>query len=342
MSKQGKTADRKDEHIQIVNEMNVHSGIRTGFENYRFVHQALPEIDLPCVNASITLLNRSLRFPLIISSMTGGTNQGQEINQILAHVAQNSRIAMGLGSQRIGLESPQLNKTFKIRHIAPDILLFANLGAIQLNYSYTYDDCQRVVDVSEADALFLHLNPLQEALQPEGDTNFAGLLRKIEQVCKKLSVPVFVKEVGWGISEQAAKQLVSAGVAGIDVAGAGGTSWSEVEKYRIKDKTRSKVAEGFRNWGIPTADSLVMIKKRFPNIILIASGGISNGIEAAKAIALGATLIGFASRFLKSALVSEKACQNTVDEITQQLIISMFASGAKNLNELQRIKLVKT
>lgn len=342
MHKPTKIADRKDEHIQIVSEMDVRSGIHNGFDKYQFVHQALPEIDLQSVNPGVTLLKRTLRFPLLISSMTGGTAQGQKINRVLAHIAQNSRIAMGLGSQRIGLESPLLNETFKIRDIAPDILLFANLGAIQLNYSCTYEDCQRVVDAAEADALFLHLNPLQEALQPEGDVNFFGLLKKIEKVCKKISVPVFVKEVGWGISEEVARQLVSAGVTGIDVAGAGGTSWSEVEKYRIKDKARSKVAEGFKNWGIPTADSLVMVKKVVPNAILIASGGILNGIEAAKAIALGASLVGFASRFLKSALISERACQHIVDEITQQLIISMFISGAKSLNQLQRKKLIKT
>ena len=341
MNKQNQIANRKNEHIHIVNKLDVSSGITNGFDGYQFMHRALPEMDLKAINATFTIFNKSLRFPLLISSMTGGTNQGHKINCVLARVAQNSHIAMGLGSQRVGMEIPKSGDTFKIRHIAPDILLFANLGAVQLNYSCTPEDCQRIVDSVEADALFLHLNPLQEALQPEGDVNFSGLLKKIEMVCKSLTVPVIIKEVGWGISEEVAKLLVSAGVAGIDVAGAGGTSWSEVEKYRIKDETQSRVAAGFRNWGIPTADSLVMVKNAVPKAILIASGGINDGIETAKAIALGASLVGFAARFLKAALISEQACQQVLDEITQQLMISMFVSGANDLNQLHHIKLIK-
>jgi len=332
--------DRKNEHIQIVNERDVRSGISNGFESFRFIHQALPEMDLKNVNPGLTFLNKELSYPFLISSMTGGTEQGDKINRVLATLAQQTKIAMGVGSQRIDIERSRSNLFFKIRSIAPDILLFSNLGAVQLNYSFSSDDCAYLVESIGADALFLHLNPLQEALQPEGDVNFSGLLRKIEQVCKKLPVPVFIKEVGWGISDSVAKKLVSVGVAGFDVAGAGGTSWSEVEKYRIKDKTGVKIAEGFRNWGISTTESLLMVKKAVPNTFIIASGGIKNGIEAAKAIALGASMVGFAARFLSPALESKKACERVFDEIAKQFVICMFASGAKDLEQLQNKKLI--
>jgi len=330
---------RKSEHIQIVLNEPVNSSLSNGFEKYQFEHQALPEIDLAEVDLRTSFLNRELKSPLLISSMTGGSNETVQINRVLARVAQESGIALGVGSQRAGLEDPEKMASFRVRNVAPDILLLSNLGAVQLNYSYTVEHCQRAVDEIGADALILHLNPLQEALQPEGNTNFKGLLKKIETICKQLTVPVIVKEVGWGISPKVARELASAGVAAIDVAGAGGTSWSEVEKFRIKDEMRRKVAEGFKNWGIPTADSIIKVKEGAPSIEIIASGGLINGIEVAKSIALGASLAGMAARFIKSASVSEEDTYKLVSEINLQLRICMFVAGVKDIQTLKQVKL---
>ena len=211
---------RKADHIRINLDEDVgFDRLTVGFENYRFIHQALPELDLQAVDLTTRLFNKPLKAPVLISSMTGGTEQAQQINLNLAQAAQQYGVAMGLGSQRAGIVRPETAETFKVRHVAPDILLFANLGAVQFNYGFDVEHCYEAVEMIEADALILHLNPLQEAVQPEGDVNFAGLAKKIEAVVKKLKVPVIAKEVGWGISEQAAKLLAEAGVAAIDVAG---------------------------------------------------------------------------------------------------------------------------
>jgi isopentenyl-diphosphate delta-isomerase len=239
------TETRKADHIRINLEEDVRSGLTTGLEHYRFVHQALPELNLAEVDTRVTLFGKTLNAPLLISSMTGGTDRAGELNRTLAVAAQQAGIAMGLGSQRAALEDPALAHTFQVRAVAPDILLFANLGAVQLNYGYTVDHCRRAVDMIEADALVLHLNALQEAVQPEGDANFSGLLKKIEAVCHALPVPVIAKEVGWGISREAAFDLTLAGVAAIDVAGAGGTSWSQVEMHRAKTESQKRVAAGY-------------------------------------------------------------------------------------------------
>ncbi|MBI5959196.1 MAG: type 2 isopentenyl-diphosphate Delta-isomerase, partial [Chloroflexi bacterium] len=205
------TENRKDDHIRINLEQQVQfPHLTTGLERYRFLHQAVPELDLPQVNTQTVFLGKVLAAPILISSMTGGTERAQTINRILAEAAQESQIALGLGSMRAALENPEVAATYQVRSVAPDILLFANLGAVQLNYGYDVDHCRRVVELVEADALFLHFNALQEAVQPEGDSNFSGLLKKIETVCRQLSVPVIAKEVGWGFSPQAARQLADA------------------------------------------------------------------------------------------------------------------------------------
>jgi len=325
--------------MHIVLHESVNSSLLNGFEKYQFEHQALPEIDLADVDLKTLFFNHELQSPLLISSMTGGNKETAQINRVLAKVAQHAGIALGVGSQRAGLEDPEKMAYFKVRDVAPDILLFSNLGAVQLNYSYSVENCQRAVEMIQADALILHLNPLQEALQPEGNTNFKGILKKIEAICKKLTVPVIVKEVGWGISFKVARELASAGVAAIDVAGAGGTSWSEVERFRIKDEIRKRVAEGFKNWGIPTANSILEVKEGAPKVRIIASGGLTNGIEVAKSIALGASLAGLAARFIKSASISEDETQNLVSEINLQLKICMFAAGIKDINTLKLAKL---
>lgn len=334
-------SSRKSDHIQINLEEDVRSGLTTGLERYRFDHQALPELNLEDVSTSLKLFGRQLKTPILISSMTGGTPEAAQINLTLAEAAQHTHIVMGLGSQRAAIDNPELASTFQVRQVAPDILLFANLGAIQLNYGYTIGECKRAVEMIEADALILHLNPLQEAVQPEGDTQYAGLLSKIERVCQALSVPVIAKEVGWGFSEKAARQLADAGVSAIDVAGAGGTSWSQVEMHRAQNKSQARLASAFLDWGIPTAESILNIRKAVPGLIIFASGGIRSGVDIAKCIALGARLGGMASPFLKSAVHSVDDTIQTIQQIQREIQICMFAAGVKNLDELKKIKLLE-
>jgi isopentenyl-diphosphate Delta-isomerase len=334
MKTESQTGKRKNDHIFINLNSDVNSALTNGLEKYHFSHCALPELDLKDIDPSITFFKRHLSYPILISSMSGGTKQGENINRRLAIIAQSFNLALGVGSQRAGIENVNSMDTFKVRKFAPKIFLFANLGAVQLNYSYTIEHCKKVVDAIEADALILHLNPLQEALMENGDTNFDGLLKKIETVCKKLPVPVVIKEVGWGISKEVAKQLIGIGVQGIDVAGAGGTSWSEVEKHRLSQINLIETASAFKDWGIPTTECLVQIREAIPSVTLIASGGLRNGVDIAKCIALGANLGGIARQFLLSAAVSEDSLYSTTFAITRQFKIAMFAVGAKNLLEL--------
>jgi len=327
---------RKSDHIRISMQEDVDfERVSTGFERYRFVHCALPALDLDEVDASTMLLGKRLAVPLLLSSMTGGTPEASAINRRLAEAAQAAGIGMGVGSQRAAIEEPGLADTYRVRHVAPGILLLANLGAVQLNYGYGPDECRRAVEMIEADGLILHLNPLQEALQPEGETRFAGLLPRIEAVCRAVEVPVVVKEVGWGISEPVARQLADVGVAAIDVAGAGGISWSQVEMHRATTERESRVAAVFAEWGIPTAESLLMARRGAPDLPIIASGGIRDGIEMAKAIALGAAACGIAGPFLRAASQSTAAVAELIATLTTQLRVAMFAAGAADIPTLQ-------
>ncbi len=332
---------RKADHIRINLEEDVRSSATTGLENYRFIHEALPELNLDSVDMTQTIFGKRVLAPILISSMTGGTEEAYRINQTLAEAAQHCGIAMGLGSQRSALEHPEFEYTFKVRPAAPDVLLFANLGAVQLNYQYSIEACQRAIDMIGADALILHLNPLQEALQPEGETLFAGLASKIEQVCRLLPVPVIAKEVGWGISERTARLLASAGVAAIDVAGAGGTSWSQVEMYRNEDEHLANVAAHFRDWGIPTAESIIEARRGAPDAMVFASGGLKNGIDIAKCLARGASLGGMAGVFLKQASRSAEATIQTILEFQREIQVCMFATGSARLSDLRQARLVR-
>ncbi|HEY4689967.1 MAG TPA: type 2 isopentenyl-diphosphate Delta-isomerase [Anaerolineae bacterium] len=334
---------RKADHIRINLEEDVNfDRLSVGFERYRFVHQALPELNLADIDLTTTFLGKRLNAPLLISCMTGGTEQARQINGNLAITAQRYGIAMGLGSQRAGLVHPEKVDTFTVRDVAPDILLFANLGAVQFNYGYGIDECRRVVEMIRADALVLHLNPLQEAVQPEGDVNFSDLARKIEAVCRQIDVPVIAKEVGWGISDRTARLLIDAGVSAIDVAGSGGTSWSQVEMHRAPTDLHKRIAATFRDWGIPTTESIQLVRRVSPDLPLIASGGIRSGIDIAKAIALGANLGGMAGPFLKAAAVSADAACETAEETIRVLRIAMFAASARDLAALRQTPLVRT
>jgi isopentenyl-diphosphate delta-isomerase len=342
MAKVTQTSSRKADHIRINLDEDVKSGLTSGLEHYRFTHQALPELNFDEIDLSLQVFERKLNAPILVSSMTGGTERAGEINRILAEAAQETGIAMGLGSQRAAIENPDLRPSFQVRQYAPDVLLFANLGAVQLNYGYGVEQCQQAVDMISADALILHLNALQEAVQPEGDTRFAGLLGKIEAVCQALSVPVIVKEVGWGFSERTARQLAAAGVSAIDVAGAGGTSWSQVEMHRAENQYQARLAAAFIDWGIPTAEAISNIRAAAPQINVFASGGLRDGIDIAKCIALGASLGGMASPFLKAANRSLEDTLDTMRLIQRQIQVAMFASGAANLNQLQQTPLVES
>jgi isopentenyl-diphosphate delta-isomerase len=341
MTKVTQISSRKSDHIRINLEEDVHSGLTTGLERYRFIHQALPELNLNELDLSQELFGRVVLAPILISSMTGGTEEAAQINRILASAAQQTGIALGLGSQRAAIDHPELATTFQVRDLAPDVLLFANLGAIQLNYRYGIDQCQQAVDMIQADALILHLNALQEAVQPEGDTNFSGLLRKIETICKVLPVPVIAKEVGWGFSEQAARQLAGAGVAAIDVAGAGGTSWSQVEMHRARNEGQARLAAAFVDWGIPTSEAIQNVHRSAPGLTIIASGGLRTGVDIAKCIALGACMGGMAGPFLKAAARSLEDTIQTIEELKREIQACMFAAGAGNIKTLQLVQLIK-
>ena len=330
---------RKEDHIRINNEEDVQSGVANGLDAFYFSHQALPELDLAEIDTSVQVFLKRQQVPLFISSMVGGTEQSFELNSRLARAAQHFGMGMGIGSQRITLQHPETNPFFDVRKFAPDVNLFANLGAVQLNNSVSPDDCKRLVEEIGADALILHLNPLQEALQSEGNTNFSGLLKKIEQVCELLPYPVIVKEVGWGISGETARQLQRAGVAAIDVSGAGGTSWSEVEKYRLPSEEQREIAAAFRNWGISTAQSLMEVKQNTHRLQVFASGGLRSGVDVAKCIALGADCCGFAGLFFRAAMQSEQKLIETIDQVITGLRISMFAAGAGDIQELKKKRL---
>ncbi len=339
VARSAQTQARKADHIRICLQDDIEcQTITTGFEQYRFQHCCLPDVDFQAIDLATTFLGKPLGAPLLISSMTGGTEQARQINYALAEVAQTYGLAMGVGSQRVAVENPALMKTFDVRAIAPDIFLCANLGAVQLNYRYGVDECRRLVDDLEADALILHLNPLQECIQPRGDTNFKGLARHIEMLCQQLPIPVVAKEVGNGISGPMARRLLDLGISAIDVAGAGGTSWAKVESERADNELQRQLGLTFADWGIPTADCLVQVRQLAPAVPLIASGGIRDGVEGAKAIALGADLVGMARPFLQAACDSPLALQEKVELLFAELKTVLFCTNHATPAELKQTK----
>jgi isopentenyl-diphosphate delta-isomerase len=330
------TQTRKADHLRICLDEDVQFRANTnGLERYRFTHCCLPELNRSEIDVSTLFLGKSMGAPLLISSMTGGTEQAKMINFRLAEVAQTYKLAMGVGSQRVAVENPQVADTFAVRSLAPDILLLANLGAVQLNYSYGVDECLRVIDLLAADALILHLNPLQECIQTNGDTNFRGLLDKIAILCNKLPVPVIAKEVGNGISAPMAQKLIEAGVSAIDVAGAGGTSWAKVESERAPNEHQRRLGLTFADWGLPTAECIVNIRAIAPDIPLVASGGLRNGLDVAKAIALGADIAGLAWPFLQAASESVEAVDALVQLLIAEITTVLLCTGNATLSQLK-------
>ena len=328
--------DRKAEHIRLALDRRMQLG-HSYFDDYRFEHEALPEIDAEDIDLSVEFLGRRLQAPLLVSCMTGGTETAGRINRNLAAGAERTGIAVGVGSQRKALEDPVKADTFRVREVAPTVPLLANLGAVQLNYGMGVRECRQAVDMIGADALVLHLNPLQEAIQPEGQCNFSGLLPKIGDVVRGVGVPVVVKEIGCGISEATARALAGQGIRIVDTAGVGGTSWARIEAERAGDL---EIGELFAGWGLPTPESIRQVR-RVEGLTVIASGGIRNGLDAAKAIAFGADLVGMAYPFLEPATESPERVAEKVRRTIRELKICMFCLGVKSIAELQRTKLLK-
>jgi len=334
--------ERKMDHLRICAEHDVAStSLSSGLDQYRLVHRALPELNLDEVDLRVGFLGRLLKAPLLISAITGGAPRARQINRNLAEAAQELGLAMSVGSQRAAIEDSSLEATYQVREVAPDVLLFANLGAVQLNYGYGVQECRRAVEMIEADALVLHLNPLQEALQPNGNTRFAHLLDKIAALCRQLKVPIIVKEVGWGISDAVVCQLAKVGVAAVDIAGAGGTSWSEVEKHRATTDLQQRVAGHFADWGIPTAEAIIQARRCAPDLPIIGSGGIRTGPQAAVALALGADLVGLAGPLVVPATISPQAVSDELSVVIEGLRVSMFAAGLRDITALRAAPLCK-
>lgn len=329
------TEARKARHIDVCLDDDVASTLDAGWAGVRLRHEALPEIALADVDCTARFLDFRLRAPILISSMTGGTERARDINRNLAEAAETAGIALGLGSGRALIENPALRATFEVRDSAPSAVLFANIGAVSLNYGIGIDDVRRLVSDLRCDGLFVHLNPLQEALQPTGDTDFRGLLPKIAELCAALDVPVIAKSVGSGISARTTARLVNAGVVAIDTSSAGGTSWARVEGKRSGDDRREALADTFAGWGTPTADAVRELRDRFPNLPLIASGGVRSGVDIAKAIALGADVCGLALPFLEAANASREAVDALIVALIDGLRIAMFATGSARLAGLR-------
>lgn len=327
---------RKTEHIRLCLTENV-EGVNksTGLEGISFIHNALPEINFDDIELHADFLSKQLNAPFLVSSMTGGSDLATEINRNLAIAAEEKKWAMALGSTRALVESDEYKESFIIRDYAKTVPLIANLGAVQLNYGYGVDACKKIVEKTEADSLVLHLNSLQEVVQDGGDLNFDQLLPKIEEVCRSLDVPVGAKEVGFGIDGVTAEKLYNAGISYIDVAGAGGTSWSQVEKLRSQDPLRKAAAEAFNDWGLPTKDCIVSVRSRLNKVPIVASGGMKTGVDAAKAITIGADVIGFARQLLQAATESAEAVMTTMEQIELELKMTMFGIGVKSLTELK-------
>jgi len=331
---------RKLEHIEIASE---HSDVdRNGhcFDQIKLVHRALPEIDFGAVDSTTTFLDQTLSFPLLISAMTGGSDPKlRQINENLALAAEHCKVAMSVGSQRVSFDSENAKNSFRLREFAPNTVLLANLGAVQLNYGYGFEECQASIELLRADALVLHFNPLQELLQNGGNTNFSNLIEKIARIRDQLDVPVILKEVGAGFSTADAALALRYGLNIIDVAGRGGTSWSLLEQRRhdaitSSDEQRDTLGEAFKDWGIATPDALKLLRQQSDQLTLIASGGIRNGIDMVKAAILGAELSGMALPFLAPALESAESVIEKIEQLKAEFVTAMFLLGCEQFSEV--------
>lgn len=335
--------NRKNEHIDISITRDIQSKTKTGFSDVFFIHKALPEIDKPKINLSTKFLNHKFNAPIIVGAITGGTSKASKINSIIAEVVEELGLGMGLGSQRIAIENEKLVKSFLIaRKKAENAFLIANIGGIQLVNGYGLKEVKKAVKMIDADAIAIHLNALQEAVQPEGQTNFKGVLNKISDIIRELDKPVIIKETGAGISAEIAKKIEEVGAKAIDVSGLGGTSFSAVEYYRAKitgDVHKYNLGNVFWDWGIPTSISTVEVSKSV-NIPAIASGGIRNGEDIAKALALGASMTSLSQPVLCSAIKDVTETNFLLSNLIEELKTCMFLVGADSIEKLQRTPVI--
>jgi isopentenyl-diphosphate delta-isomerase len=336
--------DRKDSHLALclAERVEVASSGANGFAELRFDHDALPEIDKESVSTESELLGKRLAAPILVGAMTGGTARAGELNRRLAVAAERCQVGLALGSQRRMLEDPSTRRTFAVREAAPGLpLLFGNLGAVQLNYGVGVAEVRRLVEAVGCDAFLFHMNPLQEAIQPEGDTRFSGIVPKLRAVAPEVGVPVLLKEVGAGISRTTALKIRDLPVAGVETSGMGGTSWAKIESLRTQDPIQRSTGELFARWGIPTAESIAICRSVLPDRVVIASGGIRNGIEAAKALALGADAVAIALPFLRAAERSVDEAVLALERVVEELRTVMFVTGSRTVPELRRRALVR-
>jgi isopentenyl-diphosphate delta-isomerase len=338
--------ERKADHIEVCLKEDVQSkNATTGFEEIHLLHRAIPEIEREKIDLSTTIFGYKFSAPIFVGAMTGGTPKATKINATIAEAVEELGLGMGVGSQRIALNNPKVEHSFTIvREKAPTAFILANIGGPQLVGKYGVKEVKKAVEMVKANALAVHLNSLQEAVQPEGDTNYSGLLRKIGEVAYELDVPVVVKETGAGICAEDAVMLAAAGVAAIDVAGVGGTSWAAVEYYRAKarqDEFSKRLGEIFCDWGISTAASLVEVVQSV-NVPVIASGGIHTGIDVTKALALGASLASATYPFLGPATKTSEEVKNVLQLMVKEVRNAMFLVGANSIQKLKEVPVVLT
>jgi isopentenyl-diphosphate delta-isomerase len=331
---------RKQRHIRLSLEENVQADIGTGFEDVRLIHRALPEIDLEDIKTETELFGKRMAHPLIISAITGGTEHAKEINSVLATAAEEFGVGIGVGSQRIAIEDPSVEHTFRVvRERAPSSFVMGNIGCPQLSLGWGVEEAKRCVDMIDADALAIHMNPLQEAVQVRGETRYRGVLNKIGEVARGLGSPVVMKETGCGIAFEDAVKLEGAGVAGLELSGTGGTSWAAVEHHIAREegkRDQEALGQALWNWGVPTAVSLVETSQS-TKLKIIASGGMRTGLEMAKAIALGADAVGIARPFLLKAVEGPDALRQHLEDILLEFSTAMFLVGAESIDELRRV-----
>jgi len=338
-----KDLDRKDSHLALAlgEQVEFPADDASGFAALRFDHDALPEVDKADISTEVELLGRRLAAPLVVGAMTGGTPRAGELNRRLAVAAERCGVGFALGSQRKMLQDPSTRPSYAVREVAPGLrLLVGNLGAVQLNYGVGARELRSLVSDVGCDALALHLNPLQEAIQPEGDTRFAGLVAKIRALAPEVGAPVLLKEVGAGISETTARKLRDLPIAGVETGGLGGTSWSKIESLRTKDPVQRTTGELFARWGIPTAESVATCRRILPDRVVIASGGLRNGIEIAKALALGADAAAAALPLLRAAERSLEDAIEAIRRLVEELRTAMFVTGCRTVGELRTRRLV--
>ena len=337
------TRKRKADHIKICLERKAQARKATsGFENVHLIHKALPEVDRAKIDLSTTIFCYKFAVPIIVGAMTGGTEEAVKINGSIAEAVEKLHLGMGVGSQRAAIEDKALEKTFAVaRKKAPDAFLIANIGGVQLVHGYGVKEVKKAMEMIDADALAIHLNALQEAVQPEGQTNFEGVLAKIGEIAEALDKPVIVKETGAGISAEEARKLEGAGVKGIDVGGCGGTSFAAVEFFRAEEEEKRFLADAFWDWGIPTAASLVEATQAV-KIPVFASGGMRSGTDVAKSLALNASLASVSQPVLNAAVKSVKETEKVMSCLVEELRNVMFLVGAKEVKDLANVPVVIT